>query len=166
MTEDSPVHSITLMLPINGGHSLDELAARHDWKYVEDVPRGYYVPRQRFWEANNETSINDVADHHCGARFVIVSAPSESAVAEIRALIETAISVRTESDLLQVLARADSPEDLIGAILTLSGYRLCTGSSNASSADPRYVAVAKRLASHPNRHVRRALLMNKGTFPA
>lgn len=144
---------------------LRELADQARWTLFEDLPRGCRRMHRLSWRTQDGGEVHYYESHLSGSGVVLAGAPDPSTAEELIDRVSARVPVRTEGDLLARASTASEPAELVSTVLALGVLR--TGFFNAGNwrwagadvRDPRYRELVERLAGHPNRHVRRALMI-------
>ncbi|GLW66774.1 hypothetical protein Arub01_50180 [Actinomadura rubrobrunea] len=138
--------------------ALAALAAARGWTRTAAEPAGFAEPEREVWDAGGGTRVVYAESPVRGTRFVCVTGPdagsAEEAFAAVAAVLPT---VPVEEILAGLLAEpAPAPRELIRGLDRLATAARANGERRPE--DPRYRRVVERLAAHPERQVRRALL--------
>jgi len=140
------------------------LAEREGWPLVADVPRGWTALRWLAWRSRDEHELHYLENHRNNVRVLLLAAHTADGLTALRELATTHIPLWTEADLLDRLEHADDPSDIIRWLHMLYGLRLGTEPEvdrgpDIATLDRRWTQAVARLAGHPVRHVRRALML-------
>ncbi|GAA4097709.1 hypothetical protein [Actinomadura miaoliensis] len=141
--------------------ALDALAAARGWNRIDARPPGFSELGRQVWRAGDTAQIVYLESPELGARVVCVvgdeAEPAEEVFAAVTAVLPT---VPVDEILAGLLAEPMAgPRDLVRGLNRLMAADMpALASGGRRPEDPRYRQVVERLAGHPERQVRRALL--------
>jgi hypothetical protein len=162
MTDREPEYMRTFALaPHAPTQAVRDLARREGWEPLADVPRGHRKFRRLIWRLPGGEA-HYAEDHLSGSRFLTFGANSAASAASLDALASltaAAVPLQDEHGVLDRLEAAEEPSEIIAALLTLGDFVVVFGQSVADSLAPRLLPLVTRLAGHPVRQVRRAVLI-------
>jgi hypothetical protein len=138
------------------------VAERESWQLIVDVPRGTRTLRWLAWRTVDEREVHYREDHRAGVRVLLLVAHTADGLTGLRASVAD-LPLWTEADLLDRVDQAEDPAVLVEWLNMLSGVRSGTEpeadrGADVAVLDERWARVVARLADHPTRNVRRALL--------
>lgn len=141
--------------------ALEALAAARGWERIEDRPPGFGETGRQVWRAGDAVRLVHLESAELGARYVGAEGAAQGPVEEVFAAVAAVLpTVPVEEILAGLLADPmPAPRDLLRGLNRLVAADLpALESGGRRPEDPRYRQVVERLAGHPDRQVRRALL--------
>ncbi|GLZ12850.1 hypothetical protein Acsp04_30850 [Actinomadura sp. NBRC 104425] len=141
--------------------ALEALAAARGWIRVDERPPGFFETGRQVWRAGDAVRVVYLESTELGARYVGAEGAAAEPVEEVFAAVAAVLpTVSADEVLAGLLAEPmPAPRDLVRGLNRLAAFDLpAVESGGRRPEDPRYRQVAERLAGHPDRQVRRALL--------
>ncbi|GAA3507589.1 hypothetical protein FHR32_001160 [Streptosporangium album] len=133
------------------------------WTKTTDLPYGHYDVTQLGWQVSGETFVLYGESHGIGCRFVTVTGDEAGSVEATVAEVIGTVGTVTEEEMLVVLLADPMPpaREIIRSLhrVTAAHFMRRIKRRPPEPGDPRYVRAVTRLMNHPDRSVRRSLII-------
>lgn len=136
-----------------------DLAGREGWEPLADLPRGHGAFRRLVWRVPSGGEAHYAEDHLAVSRFLTLGATSAASLDALTSLTAAAVPLQGGHEIVSRLEAAEEPGEIIAALLTLGDLAVAFRQSVADDLGPRLLPLVTRLAGHPVRQVRRAVLI-------
>jgi hypothetical protein len=129
-----------------------------------DQSKGGRVARILAWRAANGNELQYIEEHHEGVRLLALLGPDAAGLRPLLAEVASTFRLFAEGDLLEAADAAATPDEIVTALNAIRALWTTYPEADASTPDEyrRLTALVERLAGHPHRQVRRAVIRMDG----